>query len=42
MFSFPEIGLSLVSFQMIFEAPQSEAQILFSFSRVENPENPGI
>ena len=38
-----EIGLSLISFQMILEALQSSAiRIHFSFAKFKNPKNPGI
>ena len=38
-----EIGLSLISFQMILEALQSSAiRIHFSFAKFKNPKNFGI
>jgi hypothetical protein len=38
-----EIGLSLISFQMILEALQSSAiRIHFSFAEFKNPKNFGI
>ena len=42
MFSSQEMGSSLVSFQLIFEAIQSDIQIQVLFPGVENLESSGI